>query len=164
MILEVAILNIREGAADAFESAFREGATIAVVASLYGMPIGWNDVRSAAAAHGVLVIEDAAQGHGASWQGQPLGSLGDLSVLSFSRGKGWTGGYGGALLSRGALSVPDIAAAGASSRTACALVPPMPNELTPARRGRSAPFAQGVNAAFTKNGVDPKLIFGLGDW
>ena len=85
---------------ESLESAFRSGASIAVIASLYGMPIRWDDVQSAAAAHDVLVIEDAAQGHGATWKGQPLGSLGDLSVLSFSRGKGWTGGYGGALLPR----------------------------------------------------------------
>ena len=31
--------------------------------------------------------------------------------------------------------IPGGAGAGASSRTTCAFVPPMPNELTPARRG-----------------------------
>jgi dTDP-4-amino-4,6-dideoxygalactose transaminase len=45
-----------------------------------------------------LLVEDAAQGLGAEWRGRPLGSLGDVSVLSFGRGKGWTGGAGGALL------------------------------------------------------------------
>src|SRR3989449_6070319 len=54
-----------------------------------------------AAAVGAAVIEDAAQGFGASWRGRPLGSLGAVSVLSFGRGKGWTGGRGGALLARG---------------------------------------------------------------
>src|SRR5947199_294510 len=34
------------------------------------------------------------------WRGSPLGSHGALSVLSFGRGKGWTGGRGGALLMR----------------------------------------------------------------
>jgi perosamine synthetase len=46
-------------------------------------------------------VEDAAQGHGMMWQGQPVGSHCQLSVLSFGRGKGWTGGCGGALLARG---------------------------------------------------------------
>src|SRR5207247_2360158 len=39
--------------------------------------------------------------HGGGRRGRPLGSLGVVSVLSFGRGKGWTGGRGGALLSRG---------------------------------------------------------------
>ena len=55
----------------------------------------------ATAAVGATVIEDAAQGFGALWRGRPLGSLGTASVLSFGRGKGWTGGRGGALLTRG---------------------------------------------------------------
>jgi dTDP-4-amino-4,6-dideoxygalactose transaminase len=55
-------------------------------------------VRNLAAERGAVVIEDAAQGTGASLDGRPAGSLGDLSVLSFGRGKGVTGGRGGALL------------------------------------------------------------------
>src|SRR5439155_883687 len=66
-----------------------EGARIVVVAPLYGMPVDWDAIEQCVAAFGALAIEDAAQGHGASWRGRPLGSLGRLSVLSFSRGKGW---------------------------------------------------------------------------
>jgi dTDP-4-amino-4,6-dideoxygalactose transaminase len=44
------------------------------------------------------VIEDAAQGAGGTIHGRRLGSLGDLSVLSFGRGKGLCAGGGGALL------------------------------------------------------------------
>jgi hypothetical protein len=50
--------------------------------------------------YGAIAIEDAAQGNHATWHGRPLGSLGPISVLSFGRGKGWTGGSGGALLVR----------------------------------------------------------------
>src|SRR5438876_599818 len=42
--------------------------------------------------------------HGARWWERPVGALGSLSVMSFGRGKGWTGSRGGALLSRGAES------------------------------------------------------------
>ena len=49
--------------------------------------------------------------------------------------------------------------AGASSRITCALVPPMPNELTPARRG-SLSAGQGVARVLTKKG--PKSIRGFG--
>jgi dTDP-4-amino-4,6-dideoxygalactose transaminase len=48
----------------------------------------------------VLLIEDASQGLGSSWGGVDSGAHGDMSVLSFGRGKGWTGGGGGALLLR----------------------------------------------------------------
>jgi dTDP-4-amino-4,6-dideoxygalactose transaminase len=84
-----------------------EGARIVVVAPLYGMPVDWDAIEQCVAAFGALAIEDAAQGHGACWRGRPLGSLGRLSVLSFSRGKGWTAGRGGALLVRGDVPVVD---------------------------------------------------------
>jgi perosamine synthetase len=71
-----------------------------VVAPLYGVPVDWEAVRRVVTPGGALLIEDAAQGLGATWQGEPLGSLGDVSILSFGRGKGWTGGTGGALLER----------------------------------------------------------------
>jgi perosamine synthetase len=86
---------------DSFQQALRLGAKSAVVASLYGLGPDWDTLTRVAAAHGALLIEDAAQGHGGTWRGRPLGSLGCLSVLSFGRGKGWTGGSGGALLCRG---------------------------------------------------------------
>lgn len=78
------------------------GAGIVVVAPLYGMPVDWAAVEHCCARHDAIVIEDAAQGCGATWQDRPVGSSGRYSVLSFGRGKGWTGGAGGALLTRGA--------------------------------------------------------------
>jgi perosamine synthetase len=85
---------------DSLEAALQRGARVIVIAPLYGLPVDWDRLEAIAAGHGALLIEDAAQGHGASWNGRPLGSLGRLSVLSFGRGKGWTGGGGGALLWR----------------------------------------------------------------
>jgi len=77
-----------------------EGARVVVVAPLFGIPVDWDAIDHCLAAFGALAIEDAAQGQGALWRGSPLGSHGALSVLSFGRGKGWTGGRGGALLMR----------------------------------------------------------------
>ncbi|HUC40667.1 MAG TPA: DegT/DnrJ/EryC1/StrS family aminotransferase [Gemmatimonadales bacterium] len=85
---------------DSLRGALADGAGIIVVAPLFGLPADWEAVQSLAAAAGAVLVEDAAQGAGASWQGRPLGSLGGMSVLSFGRGKGWTGGGGGALLTR----------------------------------------------------------------
>jgi dTDP-4-amino-4,6-dideoxygalactose transaminase len=76
------------------------GADVVVTASLFGIPIDWSTPGSILERSGALVIEDAAQGHGARWRGERLGGHGRLGVLSFARGKGWTGGGGGALLVR----------------------------------------------------------------
>ncbi len=48
--------------------------------------------------HGLMVIEDAAQGLGASYRARPLGSLGELAALSFHETKNVISGEGGALL------------------------------------------------------------------
>ena len=85
---------------DSLTATLTAGARIVVVAPLYGFPVDWEAVGECAAAVGALVVEDAAQGSGASWHGCPVGSFGRVSVLSFGRGKGWTGGRGGALLTR----------------------------------------------------------------
>lgn len=72
-----------------------------VLVHQYGIPVDIERARALAEVHGVLVIEDAAQGAGA-WLGQRrLGARGDLGVLSFGRGKGMTAGGGGALLATG---------------------------------------------------------------
>ena len=82
------------------ERCLAEGARVVVVAPLFGVPVEWAGIADAAERWGAVVIEDAAQGLGATWKGRRLGTLGDLSVLSFGRGKGWTGGSGGAVLCR----------------------------------------------------------------
>lgn len=86
---------------ESLERALRAGARIVVVSALFGIPISWTALDAQLARHGAVAIEDAAQGHGASWRGRPLGAHASLSVVSFGRGKGWTGGRGGVLLMRG---------------------------------------------------------------
>jgi perosamine synthetase len=78
------------------------GVAAVVVAHLYGYPADVAGACQVAADFGVPVIEDAAQGIGGALHGRPLGSFGDLSVLSFGRGKGVTCGSGGALLAASA--------------------------------------------------------------
>ncbi|MDT8368406.1 MAG: DegT/DnrJ/EryC1/StrS family aminotransferase [Longimicrobiales bacterium] len=86
---------------DSLEDVLRRGGRVVVVSPLFGVPPEWDELRQLTDAYGAVVVEDAAQGVGASWRTRALGSLGDLSVMSFGRGKGWTGGEGGAVLSRG---------------------------------------------------------------
>ena len=55
-------------------------------------------ILDVAASHGVGVVEDAAQAVGATWQGRPLGGIGDLGCFSFHETKNFICGEGGALL------------------------------------------------------------------
>ena len=52
-------------------------------------------ILSIATRHGLFVIEDAAHGHGAAWQGKGLGSLGHVGTFSFQVSKNMTAGEGG---------------------------------------------------------------------
>lgn len=85
------------------EHAVDAGAEVVVVGNLFAFPVDWRAVRLLCEQAGALLIEDAAQGLGSGWDGSEAGTFGDFTVLSFGRGKGWTGGAGGALLVRGAL-------------------------------------------------------------
>ena len=106
-----------------FERVLAAGASAAVVAYLYGVPFDWQALASIAGRFGVPLVEDAAQGHGASWRRVPLGALGPASIISFGRGKGWTGGNGGAVMLRGVtgpLALP-LDEAGSDARAAVGL-------------------------------------------
>ncbi len=83
---------------DSLAAAIARGVDAIVIAHLYGFPANMRGVQRLADSAGVPVIEDAAQGAGGMLDDRLLGSFGVLSVLSFGRGKGTTGGSGGALL------------------------------------------------------------------
>jgi dTDP-4-amino-4,6-dideoxygalactose transaminase len=60
---------------------------------LYGQPADMDPIVAAARRHGLAVIEDAAQAHGAKYKGRLAGSLGDLACFSFYPTKN-LGAYG----------------------------------------------------------------------
>lgn len=86
---------------DSVRRVLREGVSAVVAANLYGYPLDWGTLEAVTDAAGVPLIEDAAQGIGTRTDRGAGGALGAATVLSFGRGKGWTGGGGGALLFRG---------------------------------------------------------------
>lgn len=92
---------------DSLETAFRAGAGVAVLAPLHGFPFDWLAAAALADRYDAVLVEDAAQAAGGSWKGRPAGTYGALTVLSFGRGKGWTGGGGGALLLRRGQGMPE---------------------------------------------------------
>ncbi len=54
---------------------------------LYGQPAEMAAINAIATGHGLLVLEDCAQAHGARYQGKRVGSLGDAGAYSFYPGK-----------------------------------------------------------------------------
>ena len=60
---------------------------------LYGQPADMDPILELARSRGLVVIEDAAQAHGAEYKGRRVGSMGDLAVFSFYPGKN-LGAYG----------------------------------------------------------------------
>jgi dTDP-4-amino-4,6-dideoxygalactose transaminase len=60
---------------------------------LYGQPADMEPLVAIARRHGLVVIEDACQAHGAEYRGRRAGSLGDLGCFSFYPGKN-LGAYG----------------------------------------------------------------------
>lgn len=98
----------------AVEATVASGAGAVVVAHLYGLPVHIPALRAQLPAD-IAIVDDAAQGVGATLDSQPLGAHGDFGVLSFGRGKGLTGGSGGALLMNRPAAAPELPAAKGST-------------------------------------------------
>jgi perosamine synthetase len=62
---------------------------------LYGHPADMTSLAQLSAAHGVHLFEDAAQAHGATWHGQPVGTFGTFAMFSLYPTKNMTSGEGG---------------------------------------------------------------------
>ncbi len=69
-----------------------------IVVHLYGQPADMKAFREIADDHNLILIEDAAQAHGAEFMGRKAGSWGDASVFSFYATKNMTCGEGGMVL------------------------------------------------------------------
>lgn len=66
-----------------------------VAVHLYGHPAPMDELLEIASEHGLKVLEDCAQAHGAEFQGRRVGTLGDIGTFSFYPGKN-LGAYGDA--------------------------------------------------------------------
>jgi len=78
---------------DAIERAITPRTKAIMPVHLYGQPADMDPILAIARKHGLVVIEDAAQAHGAEYKGRRVGSLGDLACFSFYPGKN-LGAYG----------------------------------------------------------------------
>ena len=131
---------------ESLDRALDAGARSVVVVHLFGIPVPMAAIAAAAARTGAAVIEDAAQGSGGSISGRPLGNFGDLAVLSFGRGKGVTGGGGGALIVRAA-RLRDVSRELTAALPAARRASPSDVIATAAQWGLARPSLYGVPAS-----------------
>ena len=80
---------------DAIEAAVTPRTRAIVPVHLYGNPCDMDAVMATAERHGLVVVEDAAQAHLASYRGRFAGTIGDAGTFSFYPGKN-LGAYGDA--------------------------------------------------------------------
>jgi dTDP-4-amino-4,6-dideoxygalactose transaminase len=80
---------------DRIEAAITERAKAIMPVHLYGQPAEMDPILEIADRHGLKVIEDAAQAHGAEYKGRRAGSMGHVAIFSFYPGKN-LGAYGDA--------------------------------------------------------------------
>lgn len=66
-----------------------------IAVHLYGHPARMDALKEIARAYDLFLLEDAAEAHGATYEGQTVGSLGDAAVFSFYANKIITTGEGG---------------------------------------------------------------------
>lgn len=78
---------------DLIEAAITPRTKVIMPVHLYGQPCDMDRIMEIARRHDLKVVEDAAQAHGAKWNGKPVGGIGDAGCFSFFPGKN-LGAYG----------------------------------------------------------------------
>ena len=78
---------------NAIEAAVTKRTKAIIPVHLYGHPADMDPILEIARKHGLIVVEDAAQAHGAEYKGRRTGSMGDMGCFSFYPGKN-LGAYG----------------------------------------------------------------------
>ncbi|BBI33318.1 DegT/DnrJ/EryC1/StrS family aminotransferase [Cohnella abietis] len=73
----------------------QSGIKAILVVHLFGQSCDMDKISEIAIKHNLLLIEDCAQAHGASWKGRKLGTFGDAGAFSFYPTKNMTTAEGG---------------------------------------------------------------------
>lgn len=111
-VMPVPLCNLIPVIADATPGSFNAGpdeiaaritrrTSAILVAHIAGEPVDMAPVMKLARKHGIPVIEDCAQSHGALYRGKPCGAIGMLGAFSTMHGKHHcTGGQGGVVFTK----------------------------------------------------------------
>ena len=63
-----------------------------------GNPANMDKICAIGNKHGIAIVEDAAQAHGAEWKGKKVGAIGKGGIFSFQTSKNMSAGEGGAII------------------------------------------------------------------
>lgn len=91
--------------ASAVEDAISSRTSAVMPVHLYGHPAAMTELAAMAGRHGLALVEDAAQAHGAELNGAAVGTFGDAAAFSFYPTKNMTTGEGGMVVDRDASRV-----------------------------------------------------------
>ncbi|MEM3392680.1 MAG: DegT/DnrJ/EryC1/StrS family aminotransferase [Candidatus Bathyarchaeia archaeon] len=80
---------------EGIEEAITKNTKAIIPVHLYGLPADMDPIMELAESKDIVVIEDAAQAHGALYKGRKVGSIGDIGCFSFYATKNMTTGEGG---------------------------------------------------------------------
>jgi dTDP-4-amino-4,6-dideoxygalactose transaminase len=83
---------------DAIEAEMTQHTKAIIVVHLHGLAVDMHRVMDLARVHGLKVVEDACQSHGALFQGRKVGTFGHCAAFSFNQNKCLCSGEGGMLV------------------------------------------------------------------
>jgi len=81
------------------EAAITDKTKVIMPVHIAGNPVDMDAIMAIAKKHNLKVIEDAAQAHGAEWEGKKVGALGNAGIFSFQTSKNMSAGEGGIIIS-----------------------------------------------------------------
>ena len=84
--------------ADSVEALITPKTKAVVAVHMAGAPANLTRLRDVCGKHGLALVEDGAQAAGASWEGRPVGAIGDIGTFSFQQSKNINSGEGGIML------------------------------------------------------------------
>lgn len=84
---------------DKVEEAITDKTKAIMPVHIAGNPADMDSILAIGKKHGIPIIEDAAQAHGAEWNRKKVGALGLGGIFSFQTSKNMTSGEGGAIIS-----------------------------------------------------------------
>lgn len=71
-----------------------------VITHLWGHPVNCRNAQAIAEKYGLALVEDCSHAHGATWEGQPVGTFGDVAAFSLGTKKMVSGGTAGILVTK----------------------------------------------------------------